>query len=255
MTITSLQKKSVRRFKFPDSPVTAVVPAGNGCFVTGHGNGTIRHWNPATGKVLVAPAHEQSVSLVARDRYGRIFAAAEDGMVRATDFSASTGASIGGLARPISRLASYPDGRLLIASDPLHGACPGEPALEIRLLDTGSGRCEVLRIPIDCRISSLKACFDGRIVVGLRRGASKGQGTLVIADPGVASCHYWLLPGHLSDTSSCITMGPRVITSGTDESDSLIRIWGTEQYVQTEHSRLSLLQGARTKPPYYRSIF
>ncbi len=256
VVVTSLKQKSVVTLAAADSPVTAIASGGNRRLVTGHRDGTVRLWDAALGEVLVAPAHSSSVSLLARDRYGRISSAGDDGSICAVDFSRRACVAVEGQECPVSGLASYPDGRIVTALNAGLSSCAaGARGIEIRLLEAESGECEVFRLPVDCRISSLRAYFDGRIILGLSREKANGGGTLVIADPGAASPRYWLLPGHRLRTESCVTMGPRIVTSGTDGRDRFIRIWGTEPYVHAEHSKLALLEGARTKPPYYRSLF
>ncbi len=50
-------------------------------------------------------------------------------------------------------------------------------------------------------------------------------------------------------------MGPRIITFGENkESQSEIKIWGTESYVKVEHGKLKITEGLGT-PPYYWNIF
>lgn len=256
VAVTSLGESSVATFVAADSPVSAISPWGIGGFVTGHRDGTLRLWSPSSREVRVVQAHQGSISLLDRDRYGRVLSAGVDGSIRTVDFSQGTGVVLEGHETPVSGLASYPDGRVVTALNTSRlGGTDERPGIEVRLVDTGSGACEILHIPVDCAITSMCTYFDGRIILGLRSGDADVPGTLVVADPGVDSPQYWLLPGHRSETGSCVTMGPRIVASGLDGRRRSIRIYGTELYVRAEHGKLSLLEGARTKPPYYRSLF
>jgi len=256
ISVTSLKEESVTTISAADSPVSAIAPGGGGCYVTGHRDGTVRLWDRASGVVRVVQAHSQGVSLLEKDRYGRVSSVGEDGLIRIVDFSRSMGLTVEGHETPVSAIASYPDGRLVTVLNPVSSRGPGEkPAIKVRLVNIESGECEVLNIPVDCPVSSLRTYFDGRIILGLHCEQADAVGTLVIADPGIGSSRYWLLPGHRSETASCVTMGPTIVTSGMDGHDHSIRVWGTEPYVLAEHGKLSLLEGARTKPPYYRSVF
>jgi hypothetical protein len=68
-------------------------------------------------------------------------------------------------------------------------------------------------------------------------------------------CHN-SLSGHGAETHDCVSMGPRIVTCGTETSgERTLRIWGTATYVAKELGKLRLMPETMGKPPYYRSLF
>jgi hypothetical protein len=171
----------------------------------------------------------------------------------------------------------------------------GGAAFGIRVVDTGTGDCESVeagaeRTPAggttaEVTPRTVNVYFDGRIVAGLgREGAGPGEhaagmpgsdasrlpdrggsgpaglgtpgGSLLVIDPRPDFLSYNVLNGHDVETRDCVTMGPRVVTCGSERSgERTLRIWGTAAYVAKELGKLRLMRATSGRPPYYRSLF
>lgn len=256
VAITSLKDGSATNFTVTDSPVSAISHASDGCFITGHADGSLAFWDILSGEIRVAKVHTGAICNLARDRYGRVASAGPDGSICIVDFSRLDAVLLEGIDRQVSCLSAYPDGRFVVGTSPDSDNERGEgPCIDLKLVNIESGEAEVVRIPGGNPVISLHTYFDGRIILGLMREGDGAAGTLIVAEPGSPSPGFWLLAGHERETRACITMGPRIVTSGIDGDDSTIRIWGAESYVLSEHDKLALLEGAGTRPPYHRSLF
>jgi hypothetical protein len=99
--------------------------------------------------------------------------------------------------------------------------------------------------------------FDGRLIVALGSDGPAGlRSGVAVVDPGGDSPAFTLLGGHTVETRDCLSMGPRVITCGSEsENAHTLRIWGTASYVAAETEKARFLPPAMPKPPYYRSLF
>lgn len=106
-------------------------------------------------------------------------------------------------------------------------------------------------------VNAINVYFDGRIIAGIKIPDNKSQGyNLIIANPRPNFLQYKILKGHKLETRDCITIGPRIITCGSESnSEHTLRIWGTEFYVKMEYDKLILMPDTIDKPPYYHSLF
>jgi hypothetical protein len=240
-----------------EQPVTAIAACGSQGMVTGHADGSLKFWDRASRELRTARIHRDRVLAIRRDRRGRIVSAGADGLVCVTDPEGRRGLVLEGYGGAPSCLDWYPDGRIVLAvSAGSSQEESGAAHLNIGLVDPERGESEWFDLGAAGRPLCLQAYFDGRIIVGAGGPVEGTPGTLLIVDPVGEHPSYLVLPGHGLETSSCLTMGPRLLTCGMDDdARRSVRIWGTEPYVRAEHARLSLLAGARTKPPYYRSLF
>jgi hypothetical protein len=168
---------------------------------------------------------------------------------------------------PINAISAYPDGRIVTGTQTDDGFEKGDAArgAKIRMIDIGTGACKIFHACDEGIITTINVYFDGRLFVGMRllaggEGTSiapgPGRGTVIVLDPRPDFCCYNSLEGHRLETRDCITMGPRLITCGSEsKGEHTLRIWGTVSYVEIEHEKLRLMPGATGKPPYYRSLF
>jgi hypothetical protein len=83
-----------------------------------------------------------------------------------------------------------------------------------------------------------------------------GKASLLVIDPRPGSWSAGNIGGHPVATTSCLTMGPRLITCGQElDGQHTVKIWGTASYVRQERSREQLLAEGHPRPAYYRTLF
>ena len=196
---------------------------------------------------------------MAVDRHGRVFWGSDDGELRVWDPKDRKVKVLLGLEAPMSKVGLFPDGRVVLGTgivDELERKRNSSSA-EISIVDFQSGACETFRLSDIGAVNAMSVYFDGRIILGLKSCASFGsQGNLVVIDLQSSFPQYKILGGHRLETRDCLTMGPRILTCGSEsESQHSLRIWGTELYVKREHDKLALMPESMEKPPYYRALF
>ena len=128
---------------------------------------------------------------------------------------------------------------------------------KIEIVDFETNKYKILYVDDIGLINAINVYFDGRIIVGMKSQAYNGAGgNCIILDPRLDSQQYKVLAGHQIETRDCITMGPRIITCGSESnSEHTLRIWGTEFYVRRECDKLKLLTKTMNKPSYYHMLF
>jgi hypothetical protein len=256
MAVTSLVGRTRRTLTPAVPPCSTARPSRGGGLITGHVDGTLRLWDMSAVSARVLGGEGAPVVIEGRDRLGRICSVGKDRLLRIYDLAQGTESVLERSGLDVLGLAFHPDGRLILALGPgVRGG--GRPqALTLRLVDPETGDYEAFDLPLRGALKSLRAYFDGRILIGLGAADAAGEDTLFVFDPGADPPSYTSLGGHSLETGSVVTMGPRIISCGKDTGgESSIRLWGTSSYVRAELEKLSLLQGAETKPPYYRSLF
>jgi HEAT repeat protein len=259
LKITTFQKNTVTTVEKHGSPVCSLASYRDDQILTGHRDGTIRLWNVPAQQVNVLQGQEGPVYAMAVDSHGRIFWGGGDGELCVWDPEDERAKVLLGLEAPISKMGLFPDGRVVMGTgivDELEGKRRGSGA-EISIVDFQSGACETFRVSDTSVVNALNVYFDGRIILGLTSSTPFGsQGNLVVIDHQSSSPQYKILGGHNLETRNCLTMGPRIITCGSEsESQHTLRIWGTEHYVKREHDKLALMPESMEKPPYYRTLF
>jgi WD40 repeat protein len=255
--MVSFEKKTMIELGPFDSPATAIGSNSEGRLVTGHDDGILRVWDPEGGLVTVLPLHEGPVESVAVDRRGQIYSGGRDGRIRILDRDLTLlrtvtlpGASAAALAPCAGGLLAFS-----AAHESLSGA--GPQAAEMLLLDPEGGGCTALSIPEAGGLTAISAYFDGRLMVAFASGGDGGpQGGIAVLNPADQIPSYVILGGHAAEARDCITMGPRIISCGSENAaEHTLKIWGTEAYVASEHARARLMPKSMPRPPYYRSIF
>ena len=291
LAITSFKSNTVTPVVRRAAPALVVAPFGESSFVTGHTDGTVRVWDLGTGSARVLRGHRAPVLAVAADRRGRVFSGSEDGQLRVWNLERGRVNVFETHETPVRALDVYVDGRVVIGagaagrdSDGRSGGGPGTGNVEagrggrggcrILVFDAESGACDVFDLGDRGALRTLNVYFDGRIIVGLdlgegeseksaRNGRGLGEsgregrlGSLVVLDPRPDFLCYNLLSGHEVETRDCVSMGPRIITCGSEKSgERTLTIWGTATYVAKELGKLRLMPETMGKPPYYRSLF
>jgi WD40 repeat protein len=272
MAITSFKKNTVTSLPRLSAAALAVTPFGESSFVTGHADGAVTVWDLETCSARALKGHQAPVVAVAADRRGRVFSGGADGQVRVWNLERGNVTMAEAGDGPVRALDVYVDGRVAVACG------QGGPArCRILILDPESGACDALDLEARGALRALSVYFDGRVMAGLDvredvgvEGTPPGQGadapvgegsrcrpgSLVVLDPRPGFTCYNLLSGHGAETLDCVSMGPRIVSCGTETSgERTLRIWGTATYVAKELGKLRLMPESMGKPPYYRSLF
>jgi WD40 repeat protein len=255
----SFERSTARDLGKADSPTVALAGHRDGRVVTGHVDGSVRIWDAETGQVTLLRIHDGPVCCVVIDRRGRIYSGGTDGKVCAMDAAVSAVRAVSVPESRVVAVAPYVDGRLAVATgrraaqDGRRGSGGGE----IFLLDPQTGRSLRLTIPHAGDPTSMSVYFDGRLVIAFEsEDQSRSGSRIAVVDPNPDAAVYTILGGHEVETGDCITMGPRIISCGTERGGAhTLKIWGTAAYVASEHAKARFLPASMPKPPYYRSLF
>jgi hypothetical protein len=257
--VTAFDRNTITELGAPASPVTALAACRDGRLISGHLDGSVRIWDTKTATVTVADPDAGPVSSLAVDRRGWLYLGGTEGRVCVVDPRAPTARLVDLSGAPVTVVAPYIDGRVAIgvsrAVSP--DACGAPREAEILLADPASGRSRVLRMVSAEHLISVHVYFDGRLVVGFSSVSESGpRGGLAVVAPGPDGATCAILGGHGAEIRDCLTMGPRIITCGSENDDRhTLKIWGTASYVAAEHAKASLLPEGMPRPPYYRSLF
>lgn len=253
LQITSFPHNTITRIGKSDSPVYTVSSDRTNRIVTGHMDGTVRLWNMQSKEAKVLRGHSGAVVATIVNRDGKIISGSEDGELRVWDIDEGNVTIVHGHEVPISALSLYPDKKIVMGL----GSNKDGQAGAIKIIDTESSSCVVLDIHECGCVTILHVYFDGRIIAGITaRGSSSSTGMLVVVDPRSDVHGYNVIGTHGSEIRDCITMGPRIITVGSEhDNEHTLRIWGTELYVKMEHDKLKFMLETKSKPPYYSTIF
>jgi len=243
----SFERDEVLNFTKPDSPALVLAPFPGYKIITGHEDGTIRIWDFLNKNVQVLEGHQHPVKVLRVDYFGRIFSGSSDNVLRQWDVNRQTVKTIDILDNNISLVRLHNNGKLLVLTGeniPIIGGA-GRSTHKIRILDFEKGISELINLPFKQRISNINSYFDGRIIAGLLNSKMRtepGSGTLAVISLKKNSWEYSLLAGHEIDTKDCLAVGPKIITCGRDgKGEHTIRLWGTESYVKSALSKLSIV--------------
>jgi WD40 repeat protein len=259
---------ALRTTSFRDSTTTEIGPAPgavaigghrSGLVVTGHADGTIRLWDMQAGCMSTIGGHRGAVLAVAVDRSGKVYSGGEDGDFKIWDLAGRSLETVSGHRAAIRAIGLRGDGCVVTGSGPEPGGgIEGRPlSAEVRLIDPKNWTCRILSGLSSGQITTVNVYFDGRVFAGFAQTAgSQGYAGLLVADPSRDSHPCSVLDRQEREVRSCVTMGPRLVTSGRDcKGGSSVKVWGTATYVAMEHDKLALLPETMGKPPYYRSLF
>jgi WD40 repeat protein len=251
----SFVENMVSDFGVSEVPIHSIASYRGSTILTGHRDGSIRLWDLTANEYTILKGHNDAVTALAVDRQGKLYSGARDGELRIWDFGQSKVTITMGRGDPITALGLYPDGKIVIAVTSVEKDDTGgtKKRSSLRIVDTNVPHSVNMYISGDGAVNTLNVYYDGRIFVGLR--TKKGNNFILVEFlSGVP--HYRVIGGHTSETRDCITMGPRIVTSGSEsESEHVLRIWGTERYVTTEREKLKLMPDSMERPPYYRTLF
>jgi hypothetical protein len=238
----SFERNEIFKFGITNSPALAITAFPEDKIITGHKDGSIRLWDLKDKNVLILDAHRQAIVSLAMDYSGRIYSGGLDRTLKQWDIEKGIVRIIDKLNGKVASINSYPKGKILAITEKSNNEENLIPTL--RILDFQDKACQMAQIPFKQAISNVNVYFDGRIVASLSplKGKIKQRDrNLVIISPKEDTCEYKILDGHSLVTKDCLTLGPKIITCGLETSGHhTIRLWGTEFYVRTKLSKLTL---------------
>jgi hypothetical protein len=257
--VTSFDRNTITELARPASPAVSLAAYRDGRLVSGHRDGSVRIWDPKAGSVTAMEAHAGPAVSVTVDRQGSLYVGGVEGKVLVLGAGGCAGnlVDLPGTS-PVVALP-YIDGRVVVG---LADSDTGKTGVEwggsdILLIDPASGTCAAVAIDNARCVHSIDVYFDGRLMVCFTSGSEDGPpGCIAVLDPGPDGPTCTILGGHGLEAEDCLTMGPRVISCGSEsKNEHTLKIWGTVSYVAAEHAKASLLPKGMPKPPYYRSLF
>jgi len=206
--------------------------------VTAHQDGTIRVWDTLEKRVLVFAGQLSPLTALAVDQTGRIYGGDESGTLRQWDLERRTARDFVNSAGAVRFLRYYPLGKLLAVED---GRDSGRSS-RLQIIDFAGLTARSISLPPGRIVNAINVYHDGRIIAAAAEAGDEGSGrekNLLVLSPGDSDWSVLALSGHALGTKDCLTMGPKIITCGLDDSaEASIRIWGSEFFVRTELSKL-----------------
>ena len=188
--------------------------------------------------MLVFAGQLSSLTALAVDQTGRIYGGDETGKLRQWDLERRTARDFVNSAGVVRFLRYYSLGKLLAVEE---GRATGRSS-RLRIFDLAGLTARSISLPSGKVVNGINVYRDGRIIAatseagGERRGREKN---LLVISPGDSDSSLLTLSGHAMGTKDCLTMGPKIITCGTDSGGtSSVRIWGSEFFVRIELSKL-----------------
>jgi WD40 repeat protein len=250
LATTSLSKGTVVNWENDHPMITAIASNSAQLIATGHSDGSIRLWSQEEGLIGGAKLSARNITAIEMGPGKRAFCLDQDGRLIVWKVGRNSARSYDtGLAGGTC-LCRDPGGRVAVGRSGPGGT------VEIAIIDHRTGQAETVTTDGIGTVSSLSACFDGRLLVGLKsKTGKKNDGTLMIINPKGKAPDYWLLPGHKIETCGCLSLGPQILTCGSDtRSDDSLKIWGSADYVKQERKRSSLLDGSMIKSSHFQNI-
>ena len=237
----SFERSDIARVAKTDSAILKIVSQPRHRIITGHADGSIRVWDTEKNESLMIEGKGRPVAALAADYAGRIYSADAAGGLRRWDIERKTALALEIFAGNISHLRLYPDGKILGAGD------------DLMFLNFDKNEIQAVSSDFNGNISSLNVYFDGRIIAGLSAEnvpcAARGENLIIVSGVTTSgnqagsefSAAYQVLGGHGLETKDCLTMGPKIVSCGREETGRhSLRIWGTEFFVHRELAKLAI---------------
>ena len=240
----SFERNETYKLKSHHSPVQVIASFSTDKIITGHKDGSIRIWDVTDNTIQVLEGHHQDVLSLTVDYFGCIYSTGEDNSLRRWDGEQGVVDILSDHRERTTQLKRYPKGKILTLIETKNSDGHKKRNISVRILDFKNRLSQVIPLPFEENITNVHVSSDGRIVMALdsrSKNLNKKEGTLAILSPKENACEYHILKGHEIETKNCLMMGPRIITCGVDKGGEwTIHLSGTEYYVKTELSKLSL---------------
>jgi len=218
----------------PKSPIQRLASFPPDIIVGAQADGSIRVWNFLEKKVAVFESPSAPLLSLAVDQNGRIYGAGEDRVLRCWDLDSRKMTAVEGLKAPVRFIRTRPGSKILTVEE--ERASPPGPLF--RWIDFGAATSTAIPTSFPGRVNGVNIDFSGRIIVALGQptlGAKRSSGNLAVISSREDECFFQFLNGHAGEIWDCLTMGPKIITCGLEETGgSAIRAWGSDFYVRTE---------------------
>jgi hypothetical protein len=251
----SFERNEITPIAETDSPILKIASLPRHTIVTGHADGSIRVWDVSAQEVLQMEGDGGPVRALAVDYDGRVYSSDHSGGLRRWDLvTKSVTIADAHPMEHISHIKLYPFGKILCL-----GTSQGHAAMSPSFNIIDFSKKEIHRISTDLKgeVTAVNAYFDGRIIAGIsspaEAGDKPGENLVIISDIYEdASCTvpkarpvYKILGGHAFKTKDCLTMGPRIVSCGSEAPGRhSLRIWGTEFFVRMELGKLAIQKGS-----------
>jgi hypothetical protein len=237
------------------SPIQKIAAVPRERIITGHADGSVRIWNRAERTVTVLEGDGDPVTALAADGSGRVYAAGKSGRIKRWDSDSGGLLIIEGAGGYAALLRPYPGGKILGVFNAVDSRTGSRSFFGVLDFDALAIRVSSADLPQGIACASVY--FDGRVIAGLacEEGQPAPAKNLIVVSgaPGSTSGAgrevspaYQELGAHGLEISDCLTIGPKIITSGleTDGRPSL-RVWGTEFFVRMELGKLAIRPASR----------
>lgn len=247
----SFETTELTQFQNLPSPVTASAAFPRERMVTGHEDGSIRLWNFEEKTIHVFSAHRHPVNALAVDYHDRIYSSSSDGSICRWDPDTGRRVMVRFPEEFFSRLTMYRDGKILAVASKTAATKndPGSESHHIIILDFNRLNKTSVFFPFKQKILNLCMYADGRILAaaaGKEDGKAVQGNNLIVFSPQELSGRCFVLPGFLRETADVLTLGPKILTCGSDfPGEYFLRIWGTSFYVRNEAAKISIFPSLR----------
>jgi WD40 repeat protein len=246
---TSFHKNSINTIQYSGARICSMATRHAGQMVTGHVDGTVRFWDLQSRELKKIKAHQDAVTAVTFDRYGKIFSGSTDNYIKVWDTENDIVTTIDWRAS-ITMIDAYPGGRVVISAQ-------SNKESWIGILNIKTNVCNKFYMRERAMVNFIHAYLDGRVIAGITESVDdRASSSVIVVDPLPSPQYYARVGEHGSDIRDCVTMGPRIISLSTEnKNEHTLKIWGAEHYVKMEHDKLKLMPSDKAKSPYYSTIF
>ncbi len=243
MAVIDFERKEKIKFSKTDSLPLVSTALSTDKIVTGHKDGSIRVYDFKEGLVRVLEGHSRPILALASDYFGRIYSASSDPFLKKWDLENGEVIDIKGIAGNISQFELLPMRKILAVTERNRSSAKEESVLEdVVILNIEDFTFQSFPSPMQKKFSSVLVNFDGRIIGTCPSSDKEINPTLVLISPTKESWKFQNLDSHEKETKSCLVMGPKLITCGTEfDGSSTVRVWGTDVFVRTELNKLIAL--------------